>query len=336
VATIVLSGGNVILLGEAYAFGVIWSLVFKALSMLVLRFTEPDRYRGYRVPLNLRLGRIELPIGLSLIFLVLLAAALANLLTKPVATVSGTAFAAAFLIAFTATEYYHNKRKASQEEGGERPCEDHLEEFDVDVAERLSPEVLGLKRPYRKVVSIERPDAISPLVTCLVETDPSSTDVVTATAHAPPEAGTYGDPQHTEVVVAAAQPAAAPDPPLGCEDRELMTAVVHRCEVAGKPVRPVIILTDDPESALIRAVRAVGAEELLIGPSDGEAPRERLDRLGARWLEITGEFQAPLTIRLIAQDREERRDLNGGSRIPRATDDDGGETARALVGVTVD
>src|SRR5262249_37629364 len=111
VATILLSGGDVILLGEAYAFGVIWSPVFKTLSMLVLRFKEPDRYRGYRVPLNVRLGRVKLPIGLGLIFLVLLAAALANLLAKTVATISGAAFTAAFLIAFTATEHYY-KRKA--------------------------------------------------------------------------------------------------------------------------------------------------------------------------------------------------------------------------------
>src|SRR5581483_11653315 len=36
--TIILSGGNVLLLGEAYAFGVVWSFVFQALSMVVLRF----------------------------------------------------------------------------------------------------------------------------------------------------------------------------------------------------------------------------------------------------------------------------------------------------------
>ena len=50
IATIILSGGNVIVLGEAYAFGVVWSLVFKCLSMLMLRVTEPDRYRGIAFP----------------------------------------------------------------------------------------------------------------------------------------------------------------------------------------------------------------------------------------------------------------------------------------------
>ncbi len=44
-ATILISGGDVLLLGEAYAFGVVWSFVFQALAMVVLRFKDPDRAR---------------------------------------------------------------------------------------------------------------------------------------------------------------------------------------------------------------------------------------------------------------------------------------------------
>ena len=79
--TIVVSRGDVLLLGEAYAFGVVWSFVFKALAMVVLRFKDP-RPREYKVPLNIRIGKYEVPIGLMLIFLVLLVTAVANLLTK--------------------------------------------------------------------------------------------------------------------------------------------------------------------------------------------------------------------------------------------------------------
>src|SRR5262249_3478110 len=183
----------------------------RAVAMVVLGFKEPDRYRGYRVPLNVRLGRVKLPIGLGLIFLVLLAAALANLLTKTVATISGTAFAAVFLIAFTATEHYY-KRKAKSEERSERPGDERLEEFKVHPAEGLGPEVLGLERPNRKVVWVERPDEIRALETCLVETDPAGTEVVVAAAHPPTAAGSYGEPEHTETVVAAARTPDLPDP----------------------------------------------------------------------------------------------------------------------------
>src|SRR5262249_6239943 len=76
--TIVASRGDVIVLGEAYAFGVVWSFVFKALAMVVLRFKEPEG-REFKVPLNIRVGRYEVPIGLSLIFVVLLISAVMNL-----------------------------------------------------------------------------------------------------------------------------------------------------------------------------------------------------------------------------------------------------------------
>src|SRR5437764_10434828 len=56
--TIVASRGNVYALGEAYAFGVVWSFVFKAFSMIVLRFTDKTP-REYKVPLNLRIRGVE-------------------------------------------------------------------------------------------------------------------------------------------------------------------------------------------------------------------------------------------------------------------------------------
>ena len=41
--TILVTQGNVYLLGEAYAFGVIWSFVFNSLSMYVLRKKPPGK-----------------------------------------------------------------------------------------------------------------------------------------------------------------------------------------------------------------------------------------------------------------------------------------------------
>src|SRR5205814_1043115 len=52
--TIVASMGDVYTLGEAYAFGVIWSFVFKTLAMVILRFKDKSP-REYEVPLNVRI-----------------------------------------------------------------------------------------------------------------------------------------------------------------------------------------------------------------------------------------------------------------------------------------
>ena len=43
--TIVISRGDVYMLGEAYAFGVVWSFAMKALSVLVLRYKQPGGAR---------------------------------------------------------------------------------------------------------------------------------------------------------------------------------------------------------------------------------------------------------------------------------------------------
>ena len=53
--TIIASRGNVYVLGEAYAFGVIWSFTFNSLAMLVLRFKYKGE-RGWKVPPNIHIG----------------------------------------------------------------------------------------------------------------------------------------------------------------------------------------------------------------------------------------------------------------------------------------
>ena len=77
--------------------------------MLVLRWKYHGE-RGWKVPLNLRIGKTEIPIGLISVFLVLFTTAIVNLFTKSVATVSGIIFAAAFFVIFSISER-NNKRR---------------------------------------------------------------------------------------------------------------------------------------------------------------------------------------------------------------------------------
>src|ERR1700694_4190652 len=79
--TILVSHGNVYLLGEAYAFGVIWSFTFNSLAMLVLRAKYKGE-RGWKVPPNITVAGREVPLGLASVFLVLLSIAVVNLFTK--------------------------------------------------------------------------------------------------------------------------------------------------------------------------------------------------------------------------------------------------------------
>jgi amino acid transporter len=93
ILVIIASRGDVFVLGEAYAFGVVWSFSMNALATLILRFKRPEE-REWKVPLNLRFHGREIPVGLALVTFVLFGTAIANLLTKKIATVSGVLFTA--------------------------------------------------------------------------------------------------------------------------------------------------------------------------------------------------------------------------------------------------
>src|SRR5438552_7666289 len=90
VATILASRGDVYLLGEAYAFGVVWSFFLKSLGVLVLRFKRHDQ--EYKHPGNLKIGGREIPVGLILTTSMLFLVAMANLFSKRIATIYGIVF----------------------------------------------------------------------------------------------------------------------------------------------------------------------------------------------------------------------------------------------------
>src|ERR1700751_1263088 len=108
--TIILSGGNVYSLAALYAFGVIWSFAMKSLAVLVLRFTEPG-HREWKVPGNLHIGNIEIPLGLAAISAVLFITAVVNLFTKSEATVAGLIFSGVFFAIFTISERHVIKER---------------------------------------------------------------------------------------------------------------------------------------------------------------------------------------------------------------------------------
>ena len=291
--TIAASRGDVILLGEAYAFGVVWSFVFKTLSMVVLRFRDATP-REFKVPLNLRVGGVELPVGLGLIALVVTLSALANFVTKPVATVSGLAFTAVFLVVFLATERWYARRRAGKEH-------EHLEQFNRQLAASVSPESLGVTKPYRKLVAIRSPHNLFMLEKALAETDPATTDVVVMTAKLIP-AGGEGAPA---------------TPELDAYDQQLMTAVVGRAEHAGKRVVPLILPTNNPLHAVLKTAQELGAQEVVLGASNKFTADEQAEQIGFYWINLHGGRPAPLTVRILSRDRDVLFDLGGGNRIPR-------------------
>ncbi len=292
--TIIVTMGNVLTLGEAYAFGVVWSFVFMSMAMLVLRFKRPEP-REFEVPFNVKLGRYTIPVGMTVVFLVLSLSAIANLFTKEVATISGVGFTAAFFLVFYVSERAHRKRVGTASDSHE-----HLEQFNQQKAEEVTEQSLTLTKPYRKLVAIRSPHNLVMLERCLAETDPETTEVVVMTASVIPP----GSADFT--------------PTITTNDRQLLTAVVNLAEQVGKPVKPLIVPTNEPFFAMTRTARTIGAQELIMGPSNKYRPEDQLDQVALYWLNVCGPKPDPITIRVLGKDRDARLDIAGGSQIPKS------------------
>src|SRR6266851_6710607 len=88
------------------------SFAFKALGMLVLRFKDRSP-REWKVPLNIKLDGMELPLGLGIIAALLFSIAGINLITKQVATVSGVAFTLVFFTLFLVSERINERKRGN-------------------------------------------------------------------------------------------------------------------------------------------------------------------------------------------------------------------------------
>src|SRR3984893_6383536 len=130
IVTIIASRGDVLLLGEAYAFGVVWSFALKSLGVLVLRYQRHDQ--EYKVPFNIKVGKIEVPIGLGATTLVLFLVAIANLFTKKIATIYGVSFTIVLYTLFLISERINAGKKHEQRSDLEKFNLDHQPEISGD------------------------------------------------------------------------------------------------------------------------------------------------------------------------------------------------------------
>jgi amino acid transporter len=293
--TIVASGGNMVLLGEAYAFGVIWSFFFNALSMLVLRFKD-KRIREFKVPFNIRIGSVELPLGLFFVFCTLGSTALINLFTKEVATIGGLAFSSILMCVFLVTEkitHRHNKGTAHE----------HIEQFTERTSSEVSAETVHSTKPFRKLVAIRSPQNLYMLQRAMEETDPETTDVIVMTAKV--------------IAIGDAAPSFAE---LDRYDRKLMTAVIELAEKSGKHITPMVVPTNNPLHAVMNTAKSLNVQELVVGASNKFTAEEHLDQMAFYWISLHGGEPAPLTIRVLSKTWDVHYDVGGGNRIPRISE----------------
>jgi len=260
-ATIVLSGGNVYILGEAYAFGVVWSFAFKSLAMLVLRFKERDVRRECKVPLNVTVGGVELPIGLGLIALVLFLAAFINLFTKQTATISGIVFTLLLYSVFVVSERATARRRAAHGE--------HTDQFQLMREADVGLDELGA-RPGCMLVPVRDYNTLTHLDSVVRDTDTSVRDVVVLTIRllTGPDAG--GEDIEREELFTD-------------YEQILFTKVVAIAERHGRAVKLLVVPATNVFDAVAQASVRLKAREIVVGESAKMTASDQARLLGEAW-----------------------------------------------------
>lgn len=258
VGTIVASRGDVYLLGEAYAFGVVWSFFMKSLGVLALRYQRTDQ--EYKVPLNLRFGRHELPIGLGATTLMLLFIAIANLLTKQIATIYGVTFTCVLFGLFWVSERVNLRKIEARKKG--------LEEFNLEHEEKVEAATVRA-RPGCILVAVRDYTRMDHLKRVLARTDVRRHDVVVMTVR-PLSVGT-GEYELSQ------------DQLFSDYEKELFTHVVALAEKEGKPVELLVVPGVDPFDAMVQTAANLKASRLVTGVSARMDSNELARLIGRAW-----------------------------------------------------
>jgi len=296
--TILISRGDVYMLGEAYAFGVVWSFAMKALSVLVLRYKQPGA-REWKVPLNFHIGNTEIPLGLMIITVALFALASINVLTKKVATISGVSFTIVFFAVFELSDIYNRKRKAAH------PPE--LEKFRLDARADLSASAISV-RPGNVLVAVRNPHRLQHLQRILAKTDTRKLDIVVLSVRQVTQAGSG---EHGLDI----------DQIFSDDETSVFTQVVTLAEKAGKHVELMVVPGSDPYEAVVQTAARLASSRIVMGLSPKLTPSEQGELVGRYWEKLP-EPRPSLSLEIVLENQKDTVFFNLGPHPPRLWPED--------------
>jgi amino acid transporter/nucleotide-binding universal stress UspA family protein len=257
--TILLSRGNIFVLGEAYAFGVMWSFAMKGLAVLVLRYKQPGG-REFKVPLNFMIGKTEIPVGVALITLSLFALCIVNLFTKQVATISGVVFTIVFFGVFEVSEHVTKKRAGLHAE---------LDKFNLTQAADLTRENVGVQAG-NVLVPVSNYYALYPLEAALRRAKRREAEIVVL---------------HVRMLrrAASGEYDLAPDQLFTNIEQLLFTKVLSMAEKEGKPVRLAVAAANDLWEGILRTAANLQSSAIVAGSSSKTTIIEQAREIGIAW-----------------------------------------------------
>jgi hypothetical protein len=261
ILTIVISRGDVTFLANLYAFGVIWSFAMKGMAVLVLRYTHPGD-REYRVPLNFRLFGVEIPLGLSLITLMLLGIAVINLFTKPDATIAGGIFSVFLFIVFTLSERITHRGQAATQHV-------EMDQFHLAMEGELSPEAVGA-RAGNVLVPVSNIHALYHLGNVLDRIKPGRRDVIVL---------------HVRLLrrSASGEYELEAEQLFGTIEQQLFSQTLAISEKRGKSIRLAVVAASNLWDGIVRAATSLQSSTIVLGHSPKESTEEQARHFGDAW-----------------------------------------------------
>ena len=297
-ATILISRGDVYMLGEAYAFGVVWSFAMKALSVLVLRYKQPEG-RQWKVPLNFRIGNTEIPLGLTMITVSLFALATINVMTKKVATISGVSFTIAFFVVFELSDIYNRRRKKGHPQ--------EMEKFRLDARPDIALADIKV-RPGNVLVAVRNPNRLQHLARILQKTDTRKMDIVVLSVRQVTQAGSGEHPLETDQL-------------FSDDETNVFSHVVNLGEKAGKHVELMVVPGSDPYEAVVQTAARLQSSRIVMGLSPKLTPSEQGALVGQFWEKLP-EPRPSISLEIVLENQKDVVFFNLGPHPPRLWPED--------------
>ena len=257
--TIVISHGQVTFLANLYAFGVIWSFAMNGLAVLVLRYTRPGE-REFQVPFNFKFRGVQIPVGLSVITIVLFLIAIVNLFTKPIATIAGGTFSILLFLGFTISERLTRV-------GGSAHVE--MDQFNLESESELTCEAVGA-RPGNILVPVSNVHALYHLANVLDRVKPGRRDVIVL---------------HVRLLrrSASGEYELEAEQLFGSIEQQLFSQALSLAEKRGKTVRLAVVAANNLWDGILRAASSLESSTIVLGHSQKESTEEQAREIGDAW-----------------------------------------------------
>jgi amino acid transporter len=279
---ILLSRGEIYLIGQAYAFGVLWSFVFEMISIVVLRFKNREQKREFMMPFNIKFEHYYIPVGGFFVVVVMVALALVNFVTKKVATISGLSFAAVVFLGFHISQRLNAKKANDMFEEG------HREKINKTNFDTIQDALGGLVGKGRVLVAVRDADNLYHLDSVLKNLKDDDTDVIVMYAK-PVDNWRVGKTAGAKSV----------------DENELFSNVILLAEKYGHHVYPVMVNSNEPFYAISQVSLAAKAGEIVMGVSGSFGANDQMERLVMAWGALSGgKTDMPMTAKILWEGRE--------------------------------